>query len=66
MIKSKKRMEDIRDIGVDWTLAGKPVPDWRKEPTNDSDEPEPTSARLIYDITGITEDDWNKDGSIKR
>ena len=44
----------------DWTLKGKPAPDWREEDRSDEDDdddPEPTSPRLLKDITGIDPDE---------
>ena len=61
MIKKKIDMNDVRDVGGDWLVGGKPPPDWRKwrdeHPDEDPDEPDPTSPQMIKDTTGFDEDE---------
>jgi hypothetical protein len=48
------------NAGTDWTLKGKPPPDWRDEideDEDDNDDPEPTDPKLLKDITAIDPDD---------
>jgi len=52
------------NTATDWTLNGKPPPDWRDEVDEDEDDnedPDPTSPQLLKDITGIDEDDFDED-----